>query len=189
MRKVTRQVAFEPGGWTPERAGKVAALFDSLAAEWHTRDHHHRMAPLADAFARGGPMPVGTCLELGSGAGLVSAWLAARVSSVVAIDLSAGMLRLAPAGPARRVRADAADLPVATGSAATAVLVNMLLFPAEIDRVLVPSGVLIWVNTSGERTPIHLSADDVERAMPGDWDGVTSEAGWGTWTVLRRARD
>ena len=40
-------------------------------------------------------------------------------------------------------------------------------------------------NTLG--TPIYLPADDVERALPGRWRGTDSEAGWGTWAVLRRA--
>ena len=63
----------------------------------------------------------------------------------------------------------------------------MLLFPVEIDRVLAPDGVLVWVNTSGEHTPIHLTAAEVERALPGAWDVVASSAGRGTWAVARRS--
>ena len=187
MRKVTRQVAFDPGGWTRERAGKVAALFDSLAPEWHTRDHAHRMEPLADALERGGPFTRRVCLELGSGTGLVTPALADRFELVVALDLSAEMLRRAPTEAGARVQGDSAWLPLRTGSADVVVLVNMLLFPAEVDRVLGPGGALVWVNTAGHRTPIHLSAEDVEAAMPGTWNGVHADAAWGTWAVLRRA--
>jgi SAM-dependent methyltransferase len=186
MRKVTRQVAFDPGGWTPERRAKVAALFDSLAGEWHTRDHALRMVPLADAYERGGGVGYGTVLELGSGVGLATAWLAARASLLIAVELSAEMLRRSPASAAPLLAADAAELPIRTGSVDAVVLMNMLLFPAETARVLAPGGAVVWVNTNGDRTPIHLSAEEVDDALPGDWEGVASEAAWGTWAVLRQ---
>lgn len=66
-------------------------------------------------------------------------------------------------------------------------LVNAFLFPAEIDRVLAPRGVVVWVNTSGASTPIHLPAEEVEAALPGRWEAVASEAAGGTWAVLTRA--
>jgi len=187
MRKVTRQVAFEPHGWTPERLAKVETLFDDLAGEWHTRDHPHRSQPLADALDRGGPIPRHTCLEVGSGTGLATPWLADRFDRVIAAELSAGMLALAPADAGVRVRADAARLPLRDASIDTVVLVNMFLFPDEMARVLHSDGALVWVNTSGDMTPIYLPADDVDAALPGDWTGVASEAGWGTWAVLHRA--
>jgi len=187
MRKVTRQVAFEAGGWTGERRGKVETLFDDLAPEWHTRDHPYRGQPLEDAFERGGDIPRGACLELGSGIGIGTPWLVERFSFVLAAELSAEMLKLAPAGVGTRIRADGSRLPLRDGSIDAAVLVNMFLFPAEMDRVIAPSGVLVWVNTSGPDTPIHLPADEVDAALPGEWTGVASEAGWGTWAVLRRA--
>jgi len=186
MRKVTRQVAFDPGGWTGERRGKVETLFDELAPEWHTREHPYRTQPLLDAFERG---EVGgrVCLELGSGTGIATPWLAERFSLVLAVELSAGMLELAPAGVGTRMRADGSRLPLRDGSIDAAVLVNMFLFPDEMARVIAPDGALVWVNTSGADTPIHLPADEVDAAMPGEWSGVASEAGWGTWAVLRRA--
>jgi SAM-dependent methyltransferase len=186
MRKVTRQVAFEPGGWTGERRGKVEALFDDLAPEWHTREHRYRTQPLIDAFERG-DVGDGVCLELGSGTGIATPWLTERFSLVLAVELSAGMLELAPAGVGTRMRADGSRLPLRDGSIDAAVLVNMFLFPDEMARVIARHGVLVWVNTSGADTPIHLPADEVDAAMPGDWSGVASEAGWGTWAVLRRA--
>ena len=185
IRVVTRAVAFDgPAAWTPERAANVAALFDDLAPEWHLRPGE-RLEAVADALDRGGPFPAGPCVELGSGTGLATLLLAERLAPVVAMDLSAGMLALAP--PAvPRVRADAADLPVATAAVAVLVLVNMFLFPAEAARALRPDGVLVWVNTLGDATPIHLAAADVAAALPGDWHGVTADAGWGVWATLRR---
>lgn len=186
MRKVTRQVAFEPDGWTPERAQKVAQLFDGLAEQWQERTSAERRTPLGDALARGDVARGGLCIEIGSGTGSSSDQLAACFDSVVALDLSREMLRHAPEKPAHRVQADASRLPIADARADCLVLVNALLFPREMDRALAPRGTLVWVNSLGDRTPIHLSADDVSRALPGEWDGVASEAAWGTWSVFRR---
>lgn len=201
IRAVARQVAFEPGGWTPERAARVAALFDELAPAWVARvtglsgepepgDHDQRPAiwleAVDDALARGGPFPGGRCLEVGSGTGLFSTRLATTFSPLVSIDLSAGMLDLAPPD-IMRVRADGSSLPVPDGRASVVALINMFLFPAEVDRVLARRGVLVWVNTLGDATPIHLPATDVAAALPGDWDGVAADAGWGTWATFRRA--
>ena len=50
-------------------------------------------------------------------------------------------------------------------------LVNCFLFPDEVDRVLAPDGVVVWVNSSGAETPIHLPSDDVVAALPGSLGG------------------
>lgn len=191
MRRVTRQVAFEPDGWTSDRAGKVAALFDSLAPEWHTRMQPGRLDSLVDALQRGGaseaPLEDGLVVELGSGTGFATPLLVEhfRGAQVVAMDLSREMLLRAP-DVAARVQADASKLPLADKSVSVLVLVNMLLFPVEVDRVLAAGGALVWVNSLAERTPIHLPAEDVGEALPGRWEGLASRAGGGTWCVLRR---
>jgi len=69
------------------------------------------------------------------------------------------------------------------------VLINAFLFPVEVDRVLAPGGLVVWVNSSGESTPIHLTAEEVVEVLPGDWDGVAARAGVGTWCVLHRRSD
>ncbi|MBO0713745.1 MAG: class I SAM-dependent methyltransferase [Acidimicrobiales bacterium] len=187
MRQVTRDVAFEPSSWTSEAAAEVTARFDELAPDWHTRTDPARYVSLLDALERGGPIPSGPCLEVGSGTGAATGVLAARFARVVSVDLSLEMLRRAPDGPAPRVRADGSRLPVPAGVAGAVALVNALLFPAEVDRVLSPAGALYWVNTAGPATPIYLSAEDVAAAMGPDWSGVAAVAGRGTWAVLRRA--
>ena len=65
-------------------------------------------------------------------------------------------------------------------------MINMLLFPHEVDRVLRPDGVIVWVNTLGDQTPIHLPPDDVVAMLPGEWDGRTARAGTGFWLTARR---
>src|SRR5204863_1222470 len=157
--------------------------------EWHTRTSPQRTAVVMDALERGldeMPAPRGLAVEIGSGIGTYSPFLAERFARVMAVDLSLPMLQRAPARPAHRVLADGAKLPLRDASAAAVVLINAFLFPAEVDRVLSHDGTLVWVNSSGEYTPIHLSPDDLAASLPGTWTGVASQAGEGLWCVLRR---
>lgn len=186
MRRVTREVAFRAERWTPQQAAQVNDLFDQLAAEWHTRDRPERRAVIVDALERGGALLDGLTVELGSGTGIATQTILARMPRLVAVDLSMEMLRLAP-DVVPRIRGDGAHLPFADGMVATLLLVNMLLFPAEVDRVLDKRGALVWVSTTGPHTPIYLSPEEIEAALPGDWDIVGSDAGRGTWCVARRA--
>src|SRR5438552_3904539 len=171
MRIATRRAAgLHAGGWTGELRHQVG-YFDDLAGEWHTRTSPQRTAVVMDALLRGlGAIdsPVGMAVEVGSGIGTYSNLLADLFTTVVAIDLSLAMLKLAPTGPAHRVQADGARLPVGDSSAAAIVLINAFLFPAEVERVLSPEGVLVWVNSSGEHTPIYLSVDDLVAGLPGE---------------------
>lgn len=191
MRIATRRAAgLDAGGWTGALRGQVRDYFDGIAAEWHTRSSQHRTAVVRDALARGlGTMdiPAGLAVEIGSGIGSYSSLLAERFATVVAIDLSLAMLKLAPIRPAYRVQADGARLPLRDASAAAVVLINAFLFPAEVARILSPRGALVWVNSSGEQTPIYLSVDDLVAGLPGEWTGTSSRAGEGHWCVLRRA--
>lgn len=186
MRVVTREALTGPAGWTDDRRSGVNELFDALAGEWHTRDGPGRHLPVLDALERG-EVAGGRALELGSGTGLVSGRLADRFGSLVAADLSMEMLRRAPP-VAPRLRADAAHLPLPDGAVEVLLLLNMLLFPDEADRVLAADGTLVWVNSRGSVTPIHLPAEDVVAALPGDWTAVASNHGSATWCVARRVQ-
>jgi hypothetical protein len=190
MRIATRRAAgLDPGGWTGELRTEVAGFFDGLADEWHTRTSPQRTAVVMDALTRGvDAMRTvnGVVVEIGSGIGVYSPLLADRFATALAVDLSHAMLIRAPARPAHRVQADAARLPLRERSAAAVVLINAFLFPAEVDRVLTRDGLVVWVNSSGPQTPIHLSADEVVTALGGEWTGVASQAGEGTWCVLQR---
>lgn len=132
-------------------------------------------------------VPRRVCVDIGAGSGLYSATLAERFPTLVSVDLSGGMLRAAPAEPALRVQADASVLPVVDASVDALVLANAFLFPAEVERVLAADGVVVWVSSRGADTPIHLTAGEVDAVLPGRWDGVSSQAGWGTWSVHWRA--
>ena len=191
MRVATRRAAgLHADGWTGELRDQVEVYFDGLAGEWHTRTSPQRTAVVMDALSRGLDTinsPVGIAVEVGSGIGTYSNLLTERFARVVAIDLSLEMLKSAPIGPALRVQADGAKLPVGDSSAAAIVLINAFLFPAEVERVLSPEGALVCVNSSGEQTPIYLSVDDLVARLPGEWAGTSSRAGEGHWCVLRRA--
>jgi len=191
MRIATRRAAgLDAGGWTPELRKEVGEFFDTLSGEWHTRTSPQRTAVVMDALDRGlgrQASRVGVAVEVGSGIGTYSSLLAQRFATVLAIDLSLEMLRLAPSGTAHRIQADGAMLPLRDSSVAAVVLINCFLFPTEVARILSPDGALVWVNSSGEQTPIFLGAEDVLSALPGEWTGTSSQAGQGTWCVLRRA--
>jgi ubiquinone/menaquinone biosynthesis C-methylase UbiE len=190
MRVATRRAAgLDEGGWKGELRDEVRAYFDAMAEDWHTRTSPQRSAIVSDALARGVEatgVPAGLVVEVGSGIGTYSPLLSERFGAVVAIDLSLAMLRLAPTKPAFRVQADGSRLPLRDASTAAIVLINAFLFPAEVARVLAPDGVIVWVNSSGECTPIYLSSADLLAALPGKWTGTASQAGEGHWCVLRR---
>lgn len=189
MRIMTRRAAgLHPGPWDDAARAEVAAFFDELAPEWHTRTSPERDAVVADALARGVADARGdVCVELGSGIGAYTSVLAERWRRVLAVEVSLEMLRLAPTDVGYRLLADGSRLPLGSGMVAGVVLVNCFLFPQEVDRVLAPDGVVVWVNSSGADTPIHLPTLDVVAALPGHWDGVESTAGAGIWCVLRRS--
>ena len=167
MRKLTRSVALgEP--WTTDDARRVADVFSQLAPEWSERHVDPVKASVVnDALDRGTPPLDGRWLELGSGTGAGTRLLDGRVREQISVDLSPGMLAHAPDGLAPKVLADSSRLPFPDHSFDAILMINMILFPAEVDRVLRPAGAVVWVNTLGEQTPIHLPPADVERAPPG----------------------
>jgi SAM-dependent methyltransferase len=186
IRKLTRSVALgEP--WTADDAARMATAFDALAPQW-SEDHVDpvKAAPVLDAIERGRPGLDGRWIELGSGTGAGSRVLRGKAREHVSVDVSAQMLAHAPDGITSKVRADAATLPFRDDAADVVLLINMLLFPEEVDRILAAGGSVVWVNTLGDQTPIHLPAHDVADALPGDWTGVTARAGSGFWAVFRR---
>ena len=191
MRIMTRRAAgLHELGWDERARAEAAAYFDALAPDWHTRTSPARDAVVVDALDRGCPADLpatDVCVELGSGIGAYTPVLATRWRRVLAVEVALEMLRRAPRDVGHRVLADGARLPLADRTADAVVLVNAFLFPNEVDRVLAADGIVVWVNSSGDQTPIHLPASDVAAALPGRWSGVHSTAGAGTWCALRRA--
>ena len=190
MREVTEQVA-QRGIWNSGLLAEVRDLFDSLAPGWTaTRDHPARNAPLLDALDRGG-VEGRTVVELGAGTCISSRALVGRFDCYLAADLSPVMLAHAVDGAPPLLCTDASRLPLADGVVDVFILQNMLLFPAEVDRCLASGGALVWVNSRGPETPIHLSTPDVlaslEAASGPSWRALASTVGEATWAVVRRA--
>ncbi|MHB1987727.1 MAG: class I SAM-dependent methyltransferase [Acidimicrobiales bacterium] len=190
MQRLTREIAFEPGCWDPQRKERIAKLFDDLAPEWHSRGGEERLAPTRDALERGSVPHGGTAIEIGSGTGIQTVPLLERFDFVVSLDLAPGMLARAP----RRansvlVQGDAAALPLADRCADAVVCVNAYLFAREYARVLRPTGRIVFVSTSGDNTPIYLAPDDLVAALEptiGPLHATSSRHGWGTWTIVTR---
>ena len=186
IRKITRLMAFG-GKWRPTNATNMAELFDGMAAEWSERHvDPTKRAPVVDGLDRGGTPLGGDWLELGAGTGAGARVLNGRVGSLICSVMSMGMLSYSPGELAPRVQADATTLPFADNTFDAVLMINMILFPSEVDRILRPGGSILWVNTLGDQTPIHLPAADVLEALPGEWQGRTARAGTGFWLAARR---
>lgn len=174
--------------WTAERAGEVAARFDELARTWDSERGGYRRAPVEDALERGGPFAAGLCVEVGCGTGLLTPLLQAVWSPVVGLDLSPRMLSRSRSP--FRVRADGARLPVPDGAASAVVIGDAPLFAGEVVRVLRTEGAVVWSNALGDGAPYYVATpvllDALSEASGTTWRAVESEAGWGSWTVLRR---
>ena len=141
-----------------------------------------REAPILDALDRGlsaaPPAERRIAIDVGGADGINARHLTPTFPHLITLDLSLEMLQRSAGRAANRVQADGSCLPVPDRS-----IDAVFLFPREIERVLAPLGVLIWVNSRGAATPIGLPSADVDRALPGGWAGVASSAGWGTWSV------
>ncbi|MCM2419097.1 class I SAM-dependent methyltransferase [Streptomyces sp. RKAG293] len=186
FRTFARDLAAGRRPWTAAEAGFLGGLFDQLAADWDSAQATGRDDPLRDALTRGGPLPNGTCLEVGSGTGQFTPLLATAFPTVLSLDLSEQMLHQAADRSPTRVRADASALPVPDASIAAIAAIDMLLFPTEIARVLAPDGVLRWINQLGPEGPLYVPSEDVAAAIPGQWHTIEATAGWGSWAVIRR---
>ncbi len=189
LQAISRAVALDPSAWNSSRATEVEAIFDQRAATWWTHRSPEYFRPLAEAIDAAGALG-GVCVDIGSGTSLHEATLQTRFDHVVAVDLSAEMLRLADRSGTSLVRGDASALPIRDKSVDLVVCVNMFLFPGEYTRVLRADGVIIFVSTRANKTPIYLSPEDVNDALVIKGDArfatVSGTSGEASWTIARR---
>ncbi|MGA8112307.1 MAG: class I SAM-dependent methyltransferase [Actinocatenispora sp.] len=188
-RRDSRRIAEGTATWSAQRAREVRSRYAELAGSWDRERGGYRHLPLADALDRGGSVPSGPCLEIGSGTGLLTPLIRRVWPRVACLDLTPEMLSRSTA-PWRLI-GDASRLPFRDGVAAAVVLADVPLFAAEIARVLAPDGVVVWSNALGTEAPHHVPTevvlDALDRVTPGrPWRAVASEAGWGSWAVCRR---
>lgn len=124
-------------------------------------DHQHpRLDPVGDTVRALGDVAGRRVADVGCGNGGYHAALHAAGATVMAVDISLGMLRAVPGQPAGRVAADVQALPLASASVDAALAMHMLyhvpepaLGVAELARVLDHGGQLVTA-VSG---PDHLA--------------------------------
>lgn len=128
----------------------------------------------------------GTCLEIGCGTGVHAASVRTLGWTPVGIDLSAAMLRHAT-GRLPIARADAAHLPIRTGSVPAAITMmahtDMPSYPAvlrEVARVLAPGGVFVHVGVHPCYCGGFADRTDADAVVirPGYLDGHWTKASW-----------
>ncbi len=185
------QVLSDPSSWTPELAKFTVDVFDAMAETWVDERGSYRAAPLVDALHRGGAPVTGRCLEIGSGTGVLTAFLQEVWDDVVCVDLS--MKMMLRQRNARQVQADASALPFPDGVFNVIVIGDAPLFTREVVRLLGSEGALIWSNALGQGAPYHLPTVDMWDAMiaaapDSKWSAVESEAMWGSWVVFKRSQ-
>lgn len=188
--RLMAEILDDASSWTPELAKFTAQVFDALAENWEDERGGYRAAPLIDALDRGRPFPNGSCLEIGSGTGILTPYLQEVWNDVVCVDLSVQMMLRQRTRC--QVQADASALPFSDGSFGVVVIGDGPLFVKEMLRVLRSDGTLIWSNALGQGAPYHLATvdmwDELVRASPeSEWSAVESEALWGSWVVFRRS--
>ena len=190
MRQITRDVVYK-NLWNSNLVEEVKKLFDEKASEWSTtRNIPSRGIPVLDALERG-EVYGEKVVDLGAGTGLATQLLVNKFESVVALDISKEMIKNSVTPETPQVCADGCCLPFASNSIDVFLVMNMILFPNEIERCLKDEGFLVWVSSRGPETPIYLPPEEVIDLMSANsevsWLGVSAYALEGSWLVARRS--
>jgi SAM-dependent methyltransferase len=190
--RLMAEIRRDPSTWTPDLAKFTTDVFDALSTNWVNERGGYRSAPLIDALDRGHLPRAGRCLEIGSGTGILTPYLAELWGELICVDLSLGMMSHQRYGS--QVQADANNLPFADAAFSVVVIGDGPLFAAETVRLLAQHGALIWSNALGAGAPYFQPTDDIRDALTevapeSSWSAVESEALWGSWAVFRRSVD
>ena len=172
MRHVTRDVVYK-NLWNSELAEEVKKLFDEKAGDWSTtRNIPTRGVPVLDALERG-EVHGKRVVDLGAGTGLATQLLVNNFESVVAVDISKEMLKNSVTPETSQVCADGYCLPFASNSVDVFLVMNMILFPNEIERCLKDEGVLASIVFDETTSGGSISLSDV--VLSGD-EGVALDS-------------
>lgn len=194
-RLVTDAVVARPQLWRLFR-GPLRAQFDRLAPTWQQRVGPQHLAALETALAD--VEPPRRALDLGTGTGAAAFLVARRFpeAEVVGVDLAPEMVaeaetRTPPelAGRVTFLVADAAALPLPSGSCQLVTLANMIPFFDELERVLAPEGTLLVGYSFGPQTPIYVPSERLRErlASRGFAHFADFAAGPATCLLARRA--
>jgi SAM-dependent methyltransferase len=196
-RLTTRVVVARPALWGLFRR-PLRATFDAISPEWEGLVDEDALAPLAVALERL-EAPPARALDLGTGTGKAAQLVAHRfpAAEVLGVDLSPGMIaeaeRLLPPDLSGRVRfqvADASALPLGDEAFDLVVLLNMIPFFSELDRVAAPGGTVVVAHASGAQTPIWTSPETLRGGLePLGFDSFEElAAGSGTAFLARKGK-
>jgi ubiquinone/menaquinone biosynthesis C-methylase UbiE len=165
-RFTTDQVVRRPRLW-PLFRWLTRRQFNRIAPGWDRRRTPEAFASL-EAALDGLDVSPKRALDLGTGTGRAAFLVALRYpeAEVVGVDLAEDMLaearKLTPPELAGRVRfepADAERLPFPDASFELVTLANMIPFFAELARVTVPGGAVVFSFSAGPETPIYVPPD------------------------------
>jgi SAM-dependent methyltransferase len=186
IRLVTAIAVRRPGAWRLFR-GPLRRTFDRLAPTWEGRASADKLASLDAALERLGREPR-RVLDVGTGTGAAARHLAARWpdAEVTGVDLSPEMLAEAErlGGGVRYVAGDASRLPFADATFDLVVLVNMIPFFDELQRVTAAGGSVAVSFTLGPATPIYVPLDRVDAELARRGFGARHRASGGRGLAL-----
>lgn len=135
------------------RVGAIRAYFNERASRYTAGNWQSHVTDEERQAVQDVPGPVEVAVDLGSGPGVSVAALQERASTVIMVDCSSEMLRLAPSGlGVRAVIADAHELPFSDGSVDLVharMVLHYLDIPRaklELSRVLSPRGRLLVIS-------------------------------------------
>jgi SAM-dependent methyltransferase len=169
----------------------IRRQFDRLAPVWDQMRMEDTLASYDAALERI-DSSVGEALDVGTGTGAGARLLKERSpdAEVVGVDLATAMLEQARAlvPGVRFVEGDASRLPFGEDSFDLVAHQNMIPFVTEVDRVLKPSGWVLFAFSSGAETPIWVEPERLRRELErrGFTDFAEIAAGRGIAVVARK---
>jgi SAM-dependent methyltransferase len=190
-RVATRAVVANPRLW-PLFRRLLRTQFDALASSWEGRRGPESVASLEIVLDRLATEPR-RILDLGTGTGLAARRLAQRYpgAQVVGVDLSPAMIEVARRESPSSIRFDVADasrLPYENGAFDLVVLLNMIPFFDELDRVTARGGSVVFASSNGPQTPIYVPSETLRRELGRRGFTTFEDLASGTSTALLARR-
>ncbi|MFH0246341.1 class I SAM-dependent methyltransferase [Streptomyces sp. HK10] len=164
----------------------LRASYEYMAKSWRewTDEQPGYDLPVREGLRRARPAP--WAVEICCGTGEATAAIAEVVPTVTACDLNPEMLRRRAGTPhgVQWMVADVRSLPFDNGQVPLVVSLNGVFYPAELARVLVPGGQLLWCTSFGEGTPLYVSPERMHQMLGPQWGAENGRAGHGQWALF-----